>query len=190
MVKKKIFHNSDKDTKIDSIGKVIQYLYYRFSEFYKRTEKTSNSYIEGLMLICLFFTFHFFTILFFLEATSFGRYTNSFISFFYKSDNMSNYGKYILAIGSGIILYGFVYFIVGRKSYQEIYNTYNKESYSQRVKRGRLIVLYIITTFILFAISGYIMEQNRSEEWKKEYRKEMEIPKIQFKLPKKKDTIR
>ncbi|WP_212923016.1 hypothetical protein [Capnocytophaga cynodegmi] len=103
---------------------------------------------------------------------------------------MSNYGKYILAIGSGIILYGFVYFIVGRKSYQEIYNTYNKESYSQRVKRGRLIVLYIITTFILFAISGYIMEQNRSEEWKKEYRKEMEIPKIQFKLPKKKDTIR
>ncbi|MFK8267153.1 hypothetical protein [Capnocytophaga cynodegmi] len=103
---------------------------------------------------------------------------------------MSNYGKYILAIGSGIILYGFVYFIVGRKSYQEIYNTYNKEPYSQRVKRGRLIVLYIITTFILFAISGYIMEQNRSEEWKKEHRKEMEIPKIQFKLPKKKDTIR
>ena len=46
MVKKKIFHNSGKDTKIDSIGKVIQYLYYRFSEFYKRTEKTSNSYIK------------------------------------------------------------------------------------------------------------------------------------------------
>ena len=83
-----------------------------------------------------------------------------------------------------------VYLIIGRKSYQEIYNTYSKESYSQRVKRGRLIVIYMIATAILFAFSIYVMEQNRSEEWKKEHRKEEEVPKIQFKLPKKEDAMR
>ncbi|GET47105.1 hypothetical protein RCZ01_24070 [Capnocytophaga felis] len=136
------------------------------------------------------FTFHYATVLFILQITYIGKYIDSFMSYFYNPNNYLSYGKYILAIGSGIILYGFVYFIIGRKPYQEIYNTYNKEPYSQRVKRGRLIVLYMISTAILFAFSIYVMEQNRSEEWKKEHRKEIEIPKIQFKLPKKKDTIR
>ena len=140
--------------------------------------------IDGLIGVVVMTGFNMATLFYFLMATDFQNY-------FYHIPIIQPYflHKLIYGGGTGLVIFIILYYSLG-KSYDGIYLKYLNETFEQRKKRGWNIVLYIIITFVMFAFSIYIMEQNRSEEWKKEHRKEEEVPKIQFKLPKKEDAMR
>lgn len=146
---------------ISSFREVVQYMYYRFSEFYKRTEGENSPYrLSGFILLCVLLMFNVFSIIYLLEITPFRvDFGFDIPSILFKE--LRWLGKIVIG-GSIAIISSIVLFrLLGKESYSEIYKKFYKEVPKQHRKRKWFIILYIILSILFFILSIYIMEINR-----------------------------
>ena len=139
---------------ISSFREVVQYMYYRFSEFYKRTEGTHTSYrFSGFLLLLTILYFNILSTVLFLSNTYIGKYIVNLLDTLYRITDDKLFQRIVFGGTVGIILSIVLYIMLGKESYLEIYEKFHKEMPEQRKKRKWFIILYMILTPILFIVA-------------------------------------
>ena len=162
---KSIKKNNSQDyhiVKIKNFREVVQYIYYRFSEFYKRTEGTHTSYkFSGFTLLVALLIINISSVVYLLEITPF-RVDFGFEIPSILFTELRWLGKIIIGGCVAIILSIILFSLLGKESYLEIYEKFQKETLKQRKKRKWFIIGYIIFSVLFFISSVLIMEIHRN----------------------------
>ena len=157
---KSIKKNNSQDyhiVKIKNFREVVQYMYYRFSEYYKKREGWESSYkFSGFILLGSLFIFNFFSISILFEETYIIRYTDHLLDSLYNFSENNLLRKLIFGGGIAIISSIILYLLLGKISYEEIYDKFQKETPQQRRKRKWFIIAYMILTAITFLVLATI----------------------------------
>ena len=157
---KSIKKNNSQDyhiVKIKNFREVVQYMYYRFSEYYKKREGWESSYkFSGFILLGSLFIFNFFSISILFEETYIIRYTDHLLDSLYNFSENNLLRKLIFGGGIAIISSIILYLLLGKISYEEIYDKFQKETPQQRRKRKWFIITYMILTAITFLVLATI----------------------------------
>lgn len=142
---------------ISSFREVVQYIYYRFSEFYKRTEGTHTSYrFSGFLLLLAILYFNILSTVLFLSNTYIGKHIVNLLDTLYRITDDKLFQRIVFGGTVGIILSIVLYIMLGRESYLEIYQKFHKETLQQRKKRGWFIAIYMVLTPVIFIIAVFI----------------------------------
>ncbi|GET47102.1 hypothetical protein [Capnocytophaga felis] len=157
---KSIKKNNSQDyhiVKIKNFREVVQYVYYRFVEYYKRKEGWDSPYkFSGFCLFAFLFIFNIFSIITFLYITILEKYLYRFLELPYKIADYKFGIKLLYGGGIAIISSIILYLLLGKTSYEEIYNKFQKETPKQRKKRKWFIIAYMILTAIIFLVLATI----------------------------------
>ena len=139
---------------ISSFREVVQYMYYRFSEFYKRTEGLNSPYkFSGFTFLCFLLMLNIGSLISFLAETFLGEYIDEILKFPYVFFEHKKTARIIFGGIGVIIVLGILHLLMGRETYLEIYEKFHKEMPEQRKKRKWFIILYMILTPILFIVA-------------------------------------
>ena len=162
---KSIKKNNSQDfhiVKIKNFREVVQYMYYRFVEYYKRKEGWNSPYkFSGFTLLAILLMFNVGSIVFLLETTPFRIDLGLEIPPVLFNE-LRWLGKIVIGGTIAIISSVVIYSIMGKISYEEIYNKFQKETPKQRKKRKWFIIGYIIFSVLFFISSVLIMEIHRN----------------------------
>ncbi|WP_198537147.1 hypothetical protein [Capnocytophaga cynodegmi] len=157
---KSIKKNNSQDyhiVKIKNFREVVQYMYYRFSEYYKRKEGLYSSYkFSGFSLLVIIIYFNFLSIIILFYNTYIGNYIDKFLDFPFTLSENKLVGRLLYSIGWFAIFSYLTYLLLGKISYEEIYDKFQKETPKQRKKRKWFIIAYMILSAITFLVLATI----------------------------------
>ena len=166
MQEKQDIQNLSHTTKIKNLREALKYTYYRFNEFYRRTEGYDYKY-SAILLLSTFLILNFSTFIYLFLAFIPDNYL------FLPTIKPIYLNKFIYGGGLIFISLLIAHILVQREPYKKIYQRFSRESHTLRKKRGWFVVGYIALTFVLFFSSALFMDNNHSEEWTRTYNKDI-----------------
>lgn len=153
---KSIKKNNSQDyhiVKIKNFREVVQYVYYRFVEYYKRKEGLYSSYkFSGFILLTISLMVNIYSIITILYMTCLEEYIHIILSFPFTLSENELVGKLLYGTIVFTIFSYITYLLLGKISYEEIYDKFQKETPKQRKKRKWFIIAYMILSAIIFLV--------------------------------------
>ncbi len=128
------------------------YLYYRTTLWYSKNEKSAGFEYNkdtGAYAVTAAIFFNFYGVLLILIARLIPEY---FITF-----SKNDYFVYLIVALA--IVHSIVVSLIMKKRHQKIFEMYESETEKQRDKRGALLVVYVISSILIFFITAYFLRE-------------------------------